>query len=76
MPIEVKEPTPIEEVASYKPEKSWNYEIGIRSELLFQRLSAELTGFYMDIQDVQLTKFVNSATAVSSPTPGKPKATV
>ena len=60
MPIEVKEPTPIEEVASYKPEKSWNYEIGIRSELLFQRLSAELTGFYMDIQDVQLTKFVNS----------------
>ena len=30
MPIEVKEPTPIEEVAAYKPEKSWNYEIGIQ----------------------------------------------
>ena len=50
----------VADVVTYKPEKSWNYEIGIRSELLFQRLSAELTGFYMDIQDVQLTKFVNS----------------
>lgn len=60
MSIDVEEPTPIEEVAAYKPEKSWNYELGIRSELLANRLSAEVTGFYMDIQDVQLTKFVNS----------------
>lgn len=73
MPIEVKEPTPIEEVASYKPEKSWNYEIGIRSELLFQRLSAELTGFYMDIQDVQLTKFVNSGNGRILTNAGKAK---
>ena len=58
--IEIAEPTPIEEVAAYKPEQSWNYELGIRSELLADRLSAEVTGFYMDIQDVQLTKFVNS----------------
>ena len=58
--IEIAEPTPIEEVAAYKPEQSWNYELGIRSELLANRLSAEVTGFYMDIQDVQLTKFVNS----------------
>ena len=73
MPIEVKEPTPIEEVAAYKPEKSWNYEIGIRSELLFQRLSAELTGFYMDIKDVQLTKFVNSGNGRILTNAGKAK---
>ncbi len=60
MQMELQEPAPIEEVAAYKPEKSWNYELGIRSELVDHRLSAELTGFYMDIQDVQLTKFVNS----------------
>ena len=60
MPIEVSEPTPIQDVASYKPEKSWNYEIGIRSELLERRLNMELTAFYMDIQDLQLTQFVNS----------------
>ena len=45
---------------SYKPEHSWNYEIGIRSELLERRLNMELTAFYMDIQDLQLTQFVNS----------------
>lgn len=60
LPMELKEPSPIEDVAAYKPETSWNYEAGIRSELLSRRLSAELTVFYMDIRDVQLTKFVNS----------------
>lgn len=60
MPIKIEKPAPIDEVAAYRPEKSWNYEIGIRSELLERRLSAELTAFYMDIQDLQLTKFVDS----------------
>ena len=34
-----------------------NYEMGIRSELIKDRLHAELTLFYMDIQDIQLTTF-------------------
>ena len=63
----------VADVVTYKPEKSWNYEIGIRSELLFQRLSAELTGFYMDIQDVQLTKFVNSGNGRILTNAGKAK---
>lgn len=57
---EITEPNTLEEVAAYKPEKSWNYELGIRSELLSHRLTAELTAFYMDIRDLQLTQFVNS----------------
>lgn len=60
MPFEIKEPLPLEEVAAYKPEFSWNYEAGLRSELIDNRLSAEMTLFYMDIRDVQLTKFVDS----------------
>lgn len=50
-------PSDIESVASYKPEHSWNYEMGVRSELVKNRLNAELTLFYMDIQDIQLTTF-------------------
>ena len=60
IPTEIPEPSPIEDVAAYKPEQSWNYEFGARSELLPGRLNAELTFFYMDITDLQLTKFVNS----------------
>ena len=69
----VTEPSSIDEVAAYKPEKSWNYEIGIRSELQEGVLSAELTGFYMDIQDLQLTKFVNSGNGRILTNAGKAK---
>ncbi|MDR0573309.1 MAG: TonB-dependent receptor [Tannerella sp.] len=51
---------PVKEVISYKPETSWNYEAGIRSELIKSRLHAELTFFYMDVMDLQITKFVES----------------
>lgn len=57
MPNAAVEPAAVEEVAAYKPEHSWNYEMGVRSELIKDRLNAELTLFYMDIQDIQLTTF-------------------
>lgn len=60
IPSEIEKPTPVEEVAAYKPEQSRNYELGVRSELIEKRLNAELTLFYMDIRDLQITKFVNS----------------
>lgn len=55
----IKNPLPsaVSDVASYKPEHSWNYEAGIRSELIKDRLNMELTFFYMDIRDIQLTTF-------------------
>ena len=61
MPADVLErfkPQTIKEVMSYHPEKSWSYELGMRSELIKQRLHAELTFFYMDVKDLQITKFV------------------
>ena len=58
--VEIAEPLPIKDVISYKPETSWNYEAGVRSEVMENRLHAELTFFYMDIKDVQLTKFATS----------------
>ena len=60
IPGELQTPDPIEKVAAYKPEKSINYELGTRSELIGNRLNAELTLFYMDIRDLQITQFVNS----------------
>lgn len=60
MPGMATEPLPVEDVTAYKPEKSWNYELGVRSELVKDRLHGELTFFYMDIRDVQLTQFVAS----------------
>lgn len=60
IPFPVEKPLPLDQVASYKPEYSWNYEAGIRSELINNRLNAEATVYYMDIYDLQLTKFVNS----------------
>ena len=38
----------------FSPEKIWNYEGGIRSEWLDNRLRVNLTGFYSDISDLQL----------------------
>ncbi len=58
--MNIVEPKPVKDVISYKPETSWNYEIGVRSELIKNRLHAELTLFYMDVKDLQITKFVES----------------
>lgn len=60
IPGELQKPTPVEEVAAYKPEQSWSYELGTRSEWIPDKLNTELTLFYMDIRDLQITQFVNS----------------
>ena len=54
----ITEPKLVEEIISYKPETSWNYEAGMRSELFKNKLYGELTFFYMDVEDLQITKFV------------------
>jgi outer membrane receptor protein involved in Fe transport len=48
----------IETLTSYKPEYSWNYEIGGRSELIKKHLLADASFFYIDCRDMQ---FVQSA---------------
>ena len=58
--LEITPPRPVKDVISYQPETSWNYELGLRSELLKNRLQAELTLFFMDVKDLQITKFVES----------------
>ena len=52
----------VDDVVSYKPEKSWNYEAG--SHFLFPAIGVgiELTAFYIDCRDQQLTMFPDGTT--------------
>jgi len=59
-PNTIVTPKPVKDVIAYMPETSWNYELGIRSELIKNRLHSELTFFYMDVENLQITKFVES----------------
>jgi outer membrane receptor protein involved in Fe transport len=47
----------LDEMLSYKPEKSWNYELEARTHSANNRFSAEAVLFYIDCTDQQLTVF-------------------
>jgi len=48
----------VADIVSYRPEKSWNYEIGFKgSNLLDGHLECGATAFFIDCRDQQLTVF-------------------
>ncbi|MDR0866519.1 MAG: TonB-dependent receptor [Candidatus Symbiothrix sp.] len=51
---------PVDSLVAYKPEYSWNYEIGFKGELVKDFLYAEIAGFFIDVRDIQITDFVES----------------
>jgi outer membrane receptor protein involved in Fe transport len=53
-------PQDVREMVSYRPEYSWNYEAGYKGEWLEGALQGEITLFYVDVRDIQLTQYVNS----------------
>ncbi|MDR2813080.1 MAG: TonB-dependent receptor [Prevotellaceae bacterium] len=58
--VPAEAPLNVHETVSYRPEYSWNYEAGYKGEWLEHALQGEITLFYADVRDIQLTKFVNS----------------
>ena len=52
------------DAAQYEPEFSWNYEMGVKSSWLNNRLKANLTAFYINWQDQQLFTAVDLTTFV------------
>lgn len=52
----------VDDIVSYKPEQSWNYEVGAHLDLLQGRLTADLAAFYIDCRDQQLTMFPDGTT--------------
>ena len=52
----------VDDVVSYKPEKSWNYEVGAHISDSEGRYSAGVSLFYIDCRDQQLTVFPDGTT--------------
>lgn len=52
----------INEIIGYKPEKSWNYEIGGHFSLADGKVQTEVAAFYIDCRDQQLTVFPEGTT--------------
>ena len=50
----------IQETTMYKPEYSWNYEIGSHLTMFDGRLQADIAAFYMDTHDQQISRFAES----------------
>lgn len=50
----------IKESTIYKPEYSWNYEIGAHLTLFNNKLQADIAAFYMDTHDQQIARFAEN----------------
>ncbi|WP_455590791.1 TonB-dependent receptor [Bacteroides sp.] len=55
-----KEEPDVKASTTYKPEYSWNYEVGSHLTLWDGRLWADLAAFYMDTRDQQIAQFAES----------------
>jgi len=60
LPIPEESPDSILASVSYRPEYSWNYELGIKGEVIKGVLHAEAAIFCVEVKDVQITQFVQS----------------
>ena len=56
----------VDEIVSFKPEQSWNFEIGDHLNLMDGKLTMELAAFYIDCRDQQLTMFPDGTTTGES----------
>ncbi|MDE7109971.1 MAG: TonB-dependent receptor, partial [Muribaculaceae bacterium] len=52
----------VDDVVGYRPEKSWNFEVGTHLDLCSNRLSLDADLFYIDCRDQQLTMFPDGTT--------------
>lgn len=55
-----KELPDVKDATRYKPEYTWNYELGSHHTLWEGRLLADLSVFYMDTRNQQISKFADS----------------
>jgi len=68
-------PTAMNSMLVYKPEYSWNYEIGFKGEIVKDLLYAEVAAYYIDINDIQITDFAQSGQGRLLKNAGKAKST-
>lgn len=68
-----KEELPVDETVRYKPEHTWNYEVGAHLNLWDRRLFADLSAFYMDTHDQQISHFAENGLGRVTVNAGKSK---
>jgi outer membrane receptor protein involved in Fe transport len=51
---------------SFRPDTTWNYEVGDKTTALDGRLTADLSLFYIDWQDIQLNFFNGTVTVIGN----------
>ena len=61
----------VKEATRYKPEYSWNYEAGSHLTLWEGKLWADLSAFYMDMRDQQISQFAESGLGRTTLNAGK-----
>mgnify|MGYP003079363102 FL=1 len=61
----------VKDATTYKPEYSWNYEVGTHLTLWEGRLWADVAAFYMDTRDQQLSQFIGSGLGRTTINAGK-----
>lgn len=61
----------VKEATRYKPEYSWNYEVGSHLTLWEGKLWADLSAFYMDMHDQQISQFAESGLGRTTLNAGK-----
>lgn len=61
----------VKEATRYKPEYSWNYEVGTHLTLWEGKLWADLSAFYMDMHDQQISQFAASGLGRTTLNAGK-----
>ncbi|NDW10492.1 TonB-dependent receptor [Dysgonomonas sp. 520] len=54
------ESIPIKDQITFKPEYSWNYELGGQAYFLQNALSVNLALYYINVSDVQISKFASN----------------
>lgn len=64
-------PEQVEQTITYKPEYSWNYEVGSHLTLWEGRLWADLAAYYMDTRDQQIAQFAESGLGRTTVNAGK-----
>lgn len=52
----------VDDIISYRPEMSWNYEINFSGRFLDNRLNIDLSAFYIHCRDQQMTVFPEGTT--------------
>lgn len=52
----------VDEIISYKPETSWNYEIDAKLSLLDNKLNIDASAFYINVHNQQMTVFPDGNT--------------